>query len=58
MLRRAVSLSPLLLISLSLLGMGCRQKMAEQPFYKPYEPSGFFTDGRSGFVDFSADVSA
>src|SRR5262245_45062665 len=33
-----------LLISLS---TGCRQKMAEQPYYRPYEPSDFFADGRS-----------
>ena len=26
---------------------GCQQKMAEQPYYKPYEPTDFFTDGRS-----------
>jgi len=26
---------------------GCQQKMAEQPYYKPYEPSDFFADGRS-----------
>ena len=28
-------------------GSGCRQKMAEQPYYKPYEPTEFFADGRS-----------
>ena len=27
--------------------VGCSQKMAEQPYYKPLEPSGFFPDGRS-----------
>jgi hypothetical protein len=26
---------------------GCQQKMAEQPYYRPYEPSDFFADGRS-----------
>ena len=26
---------------------GCRQKMAEQPYYRPYEPTEFFEDGRS-----------
>lgn len=25
-------------------GGGCRQKMAEQPYYKPYEPTEFFQD--------------
>jgi mono/diheme cytochrome c family protein len=28
-------------------GTGCRQKMADQPYYRPYEPSEFFEDGRS-----------
>jgi mono/diheme cytochrome c family protein len=28
-------------------GSGCRQKMAEMPYYRPYEPSDFFADGRS-----------
>ena len=27
-----------------LAGFGCRQKMAEQPYYKPYEESDFFED--------------
>lgn len=26
---------------------GCRQQMAEQPYYRPYEPSELFKDGRS-----------
>ena len=26
---------------------GCQQKMAQQPYYKPLEPSDFFADGRS-----------
>ena len=29
------------------LSSGCRQKMADQPYYRPYEPSDFFADGRS-----------
>jgi mono/diheme cytochrome c family protein len=29
------------------LASGCRQKMAEMPLYKPYEPTDFFSDGRS-----------
>jgi mono/diheme cytochrome c family protein len=28
-------------------GGGCRQKMADQPYYRPYEPSDAFQDGRS-----------
>ena len=38
----------------ALLGMaaaagtvGCQQKMAEQPYYRPYEPTISFPDGRS-----------
>lgn len=30
-----------------LAGTGCQQKMAEQPYYRPYEPSDSFADGRS-----------
>jgi hypothetical protein len=28
-------------------GTGCRQKMADQPYFRPYEPSESFADGRS-----------
>ena len=35
------------LVALSLIGSGCQQKMAQQPYYKPYEHSDFFPDGRS-----------
>jgi len=35
-----------LTLLLSILA-GCQQKMGEQPMYKPYEPTTFFTDGRS-----------
>jgi hypothetical protein len=41
------------LLSLFFLGFaifassGCRQKMAEQPYYRPYEAADFFEDGRS-----------
>jgi mono/diheme cytochrome c family protein len=35
------------LVALALVAGGCQQKMAEQPFHKPYEPSDFFKDGRS-----------
>jgi mono/diheme cytochrome c family protein len=38
---------PLLLGFALLAGAGCRQKMAEQPYYRPYEVSDFFEDGRS-----------
>jgi len=31
----------------ALAAAGCQQKMAEQPYYRPYEPSAFFADGRS-----------
>jgi len=36
-----------LLIALLLPAAGCRQKMAEQPSYKPLETCDFFADGRS-----------
>jgi len=37
-----------LVASLALaFGAGCRQKMADQPYYRPLEPSDSFTDGRS-----------
>lgn len=35
------------LVSLALVSTGCRQKMAEQPYYDPYEPTEFFPDGLS-----------
>src|SRR4051794_13920582 len=36
-------------IAVASLGMvsGCRQKMADQPYFRPYEPSESFADGRS-----------
>lgn len=33
--------------SIALLTGGCRQKMAEQPYYDPYEATDFFADGLS-----------
>jgi mono/diheme cytochrome c family protein len=32
---------------LAALAAGCQQKMAEQPNYRPYQPSAFFADGMS-----------
>jgi len=29
------------------IGSGCRQRMADQPYYRPYEPTESFEDGRS-----------
>lgn len=29
------------------LNTGCKQDMGDQPYYKPYEPTDFFEDGRS-----------
>jgi hypothetical protein len=47
-LRRVlVSLSPCLLVSLSLFSTGCRQRMADQPYYRPLEQCDFFPDGRA-----------
>jgi mono/diheme cytochrome c family protein len=40
-----VCLTPLIISILT--AMGCQQKMAEQPSYKPLNPSEFFADGRS-----------
>lgn len=36
-----------LALLLAALAAGCQQKMADQPSYRPYEPSGFFPDGAS-----------
>jgi mono/diheme cytochrome c family protein len=36
-----------LLAAASALAAGCQQKMADQPYYRPYEPSAFFADGMS-----------
>ncbi len=35
------------LAALLVLAAGCQQKMAQQPYYRPLDPSGFFPDGRS-----------
>jgi hypothetical protein len=41
----------LLVLALAVVALptaaGCRQKMADQPYYRPYEPSESFADGRS-----------
>lgn len=38
----------LLIVGFALLAAsGCRQKMADQPYYRPYEATDFFEDGRS-----------
>jgi mono/diheme cytochrome c family protein len=45
---RRLWLRTLVLSCLAILpAAGCRQKMAEQPYYRPYEPAEFFEDGRS-----------
>ena len=42
-----MTLRPIALVALvSLLGLGCRQDMHDQPKYKPYRGSDFFADGR------------
>lgn len=33
--------------ALALSGAGCRQRMADQPYFRPYEPTEMFPDGRS-----------
>jgi mono/diheme cytochrome c family protein len=40
---RALATIALALIALT----GCRQHMADQPYYRPYDPSSFFPDGTS-----------
>jgi mono/diheme cytochrome c family protein len=35
------------LLALAAAAAGCQQKMAQQPYYRPYEPSPFFPDGMS-----------
>src|SRR4051794_1449826 len=37
----------LLLAATAAVTAGCRQKMAEQPSYRPYQSSAFFADGTS-----------
>lgn len=37
----------LLLVIVLVAGSGCRQKMASQPYFRPYEPTDLFPDGRS-----------
>jgi mono/diheme cytochrome c family protein len=38
----------LLMLAMGLLALtGCRQQMANQPAYRPFQPSSFFADGRS-----------
>ncbi len=34
-------------VAVALFSVGCRQKMAQQPYYDPYEASEFFADGQS-----------
>jgi mono/diheme cytochrome c family protein len=48
-MRRAAALLPAMLLAAAASGggTGCQQKMAEQPYYRPYEPTEFFPDGRS-----------
>ncbi len=51
--RRRVALSPrllincLLLTAICLLAAGCRYDMQDQPRYKPYKDSDFFSDGKA-----------
>src|SRR5215216_2108066 len=36
-----------MLTGFALLVSACKQQMAQQPSYRPYQPSGFFVDGTS-----------
>lgn len=43
---RALRTCSALIVAL-VAGSGCRQKMASQPYFRPYEPTDLFKDGRS-----------
>lgn len=45
--RRVRTLLAAATVSVALISVGCRQKMAQQPYYDPYEASEFFADGKS-----------
>lgn len=45
--RRVRTLLAAATVSVALISVGCRQKMAQQPYYDPYEASEFFADGQS-----------
>jgi mono/diheme cytochrome c family protein len=47
MTRRTDYLLRAVVLALAAGLVGCKQQMADQPFYKPYEPTDFFEDGRS-----------
>ncbi|MBW3670875.1 MAG: cytochrome c [Acidobacteria bacterium] len=40
-------LTAIAVVSIALVSTGCRQKMADQPYYDPYEATEFFPDGLS-----------
>jgi mono/diheme cytochrome c family protein len=44
---KALLLPALVALSALSVGTGCRQKMSDQPYYRPLEESSFFTDGRA-----------
>ena len=44
---RAVRVVAIAVVTVSLLSPGCRQKMADQPSYRPLQESSFWPDGRS-----------
>jgi mono/diheme cytochrome c family protein len=46
-MKKRVPLIVLAVLAALPFAAGCRQKMADQPYYRPYEPSDSFEDGRS-----------
>lgn len=44
-------------VAVALVSVGCRQKMAEQPYYDPYEASDFFADGQSARLPVEGTVA-
>lgn len=55
--RRLRSLLAVAAVSVALVSVGCRQKMAQQPYYDPYEASEFFADGQSARVPVEGTVA-
>lgn len=50
----------LIVLAVLLVGLGtagCRQKMAQQPYYDPYEATDFFADGKSARMPIDGTVA-
>lgn len=55
--RRLRALLAVATVSVALVSVGCRQKMAQQPYYDPYEATEFFADGQSARVPVEGTVA-